>query len=145
VKDKYAGSHEFQSREEVLKTSSDRGFGLVFAAFCAIVAALSFYSGNHHWPWWLGTAAAFALLAYVWPDVLSPINRLWTKFGLLLFMVVSPVVLAIVFFLCIAPIGWMMRLAGKDFLRLRFEPNATTYWISREPPGPHPDSLKNQF
>jgi hypothetical protein len=59
--------------------------------------------------------------------------------------VISPIVLGIVFYLCIAPIGWIMRLVGKDPLRLRFEPDAETYWIAREPPGPRPETLKNQF
>jgi hypothetical protein len=59
--------------------------------------------------------------------------------------VISPVVLALIFFLCITPIGWIMRVAGKDTLRLRFEPDADTYWIARQPPGPPPDTLKNQF
>jgi Saxitoxin biosynthesis operon protein SxtJ len=143
--DKYRGSHEFQAREEELKTSSDRSFGLVFAAFCAIVAASSLYTGHHRWPWWLAAAAIFALLAYLRPDVLAPLNRLWTKLGLLLFTVISPIVLGIVFYACIAPIGWIMRLTGKDPLRLRFEPDAETYWIGRQPPGPRPETLKNQF
>ena len=145
MSDKYAGSHEFQPREAVLKTSSDRGFGLVFAGFCAIVATLSLYTGNHRWPWWLAAGAVFAMLAYVRPAILAPLNRLWTKLGLLLFKVISPIVLALIFFFCIAPIGWIIRLAGKDILRLRFEPDTDTYWISRQPPGPPPDTLKNQF
>jgi hypothetical protein len=63
----------------------------------------------------------------------------------LLFAVISPLVLAVIFFACIAPIGWIMRLAGKDPLRLRFEPDARTYWLTRQPPGPPADTLKNQF
>jgi saxitoxin biosynthesis operon SxtJ-like protein len=145
MNDKYRGSHEFLAREEELKASSDRGFGLVFAAFCAIVAALSLYTGSHRWPWWLAAAVIFALVAYVRPGVLAPLNRLWTKLGLLLFTVISPIVLGLIFFACVAPIGWIMRLTKKDPLRLRFEPEAGTYWIPREPPGPRPDTLKNQF
>ena len=145
MNDKYRGSHEFQGREEELKTSSDRGFGLVLAGFCAIVAASSLYTGHHRWPWWLAAAAIFALLAYLRPGVLAPLNRLWTKLGLLLFTVISPIVLGIVFYVCIAPIGWIMRLMGKDPLRLRFEPDAETYWIARQPLGPRPETLKNQF
>jgi hypothetical protein len=145
MNDKYRGSHEFQAREEVLKTSSDRGFGLVFAAFCAIVAALSLYNGQHRWPWWLAAAVVFALVAFLRPRLLGPLNRLWTKLGLLLFTVISPIVLGIVFFACIAPIGWIMRRMGKDPLRLRFEPAADTYWIARQPAGPRAETLKNQF
>jgi hypothetical protein len=143
--DKYRGSHEFQAREEELKASSDRGFGLVFAAFCAIVGSLSLYTGHHRWPWWLAAAVAFALVAWLRPGILAPLNRLWTKLGLLLFKVISPIALGIIFFACIAPLGWLMRLAGKDPMRLRFEPDAETYWVVRQPPGPRPDTLKNQF
>src|SRR5262249_42567848 len=135
MNDKYRGSHEFQARKEELKTSSDRSFGLVFAAFCAIVATSSLYTGHHRWPWWLAAAAIFALLAYLRPGLLAPLNRLWTKLGLLLFTVISPIVLGIIFFACVAPLGWIMRLAGKDPLRLRYEPDAMTYWILRQPPG----------
>ena len=67
---------------------------------------------------------------------LRPLNRLWLRFGLLLAAVVSPIVLALLFYLTIAPIGFMMRLAGKDPMRSRRDPNATSYWIRREPPGP---------
>jgi hypothetical protein len=145
VTDKYFGSHEIQQREEVLKTSTDRNFGLVLAACFGIFAGLSIYNGGARWPWWLALAALFAIMAQTCPRVLAPFNRLWTRFGLLLSAVVSPLALAVVFYLCIAPIGWILRLTGKDLLRLRFEPDAKSYWIPREPPGPPPGSLKNQF
>ena len=122
LKDKYRGSHELQAREEWLKAPSDRNFGCVFAAFCAIIVAVflstpAIIAG----PGGSQAAAIFALLAYLWPDILAPLNRLWTKLGVLLFTVISPIVLWIIFFTCVAPIGWIMRLAGKDPLRLRFE------------------------
>jgi hypothetical protein len=145
VKDKYFGSHELHAREEVVQASSDRGFGYVFSGFSALVAALSLYKGGTHWPYWLAAAALFALVAFLAPGLLAPLNRLWTKLGLILFAVVSPVVLAIVYYGCITPIGWLMRCTGKDPLRLRFEPERKSYWISREPPGPTPESLVNQF
>jgi hypothetical protein len=60
-------------------------------------------------------------------------------------MVISPLAMALVFYVCITPIGWLMRLTGKDPLRLQYEPDTKTYWIRRDPPGPAPDTLKNQF
>jgi hypothetical protein len=143
--DRYFGSHELLGREETVKSSSNRGFGYVFAAVCALVAALSWYHGGQRWGWWLAAAALFALAAILVPQWLAPLNRLWTRLGLLLAAVIGPAVMALVFYGCITPIGALMRLFGKDPLRLRYEPDAASYWIPREPPGPAPDTLKNQF
>ena len=145
MNDKFFGSHDIQSREEAVKSSSDRSFGVVFAVVFALIAALSWYNGGTHWHWWLSGAALFAVVTLAHPSLLAPLNRLWTKFGLLLAAVVSPVVLGLVFYLCITPIGFLMRLFGKDPMRLKLEPEAGTYWIRREPPGPPPESLKKQF
>ena len=145
MNDQYFGSHEHLGRKEALQASSDRGFGYVFAGFSVLVAALSLYQGGTHWPYWLAAAVVFALAAFLRPGLLAPLNRMWTKLGLILFAVVSPVVLAIVYYACITPIGWLMRLTGKDPLRLRFEPESESYWVSRQPPGPTPDSFMNQF
>ena len=146
MKDKYFGSHEISARKEAVKSSSDRSFGLVFAGFFALLAALGIYYGHtNRWPIWLGLAVVFALVAFAAPRILAPLNRLWTKFGLLLHTIISPIILAVLFFLCIAPIGLIMRMVGKDPLRLRMEPGAKSYWIVREPPGPEPESFKNQF
>src|SRR5262245_23347122 len=137
--------HESFHREANVKGSSDRSFGLVFAAFFAIVAALPLLFGAPLRWWALAVAGLFLLLALVAPAALAPLNRLWTKFGLLLHRVMSPVVLGVMFFLVITPIGLLMRLLGKDLLRLKFDRAAGSYWISREPPGPPPESLKDQF
>jgi hypothetical protein len=146
VKDKYFGSHEIAAREQVVKSSSDRSFGLVFAGFFALLALLGiYYRHNDRWPIWLSLAVVFAIIAFAAPRMLAPLNRLWTKFGLLLHTIITPIILAVLFFLCIFPIGLLMRMVGKDPLRLRLEPNARSYWILREPPGPEPESFKNQF
>lgn len=143
--DKYFGSHELQGRDEAVKSSSDRSFGYVFAAVFAFIASLSWYKSGAHWTWWLVAAVLFALIGWQRPHWLALLNRFWTKLGLLLAAVISPLVLAVLFYACIAPIGWLMRLVGKDPLRLHYEPDAKTYWIERDPPGPAPKTLKNQF
>jgi hypothetical protein len=143
MNDKYFGAHEFQAREEVVKISSERSFGLVFAAFFALLAALSLYQGGTRWYIWLPLAALFALLAYAAPRMLAPLNRLWAKFGHLLHTVTSPLLLAILF--CVTPIGFLMRLSGKDPMRRGFEPAENSYWIIRKPPGPSPETFKSQF
>ena len=71
--------------------------------------------------------------------------RLWTRFGLLIGMMVSPIVLGLLFILVVTPVGLMMRLTGKDPLRLRRESGVGSYWIVRHPPGPPGDSMGDQF
>jgi Saxitoxin biosynthesis operon protein SxtJ len=145
VTDKYFGAHEFQAREEVVKISSERGFGLVFAGFFALLGALSIYNGGERWHYWFALAALFAVLAYAAPRALAPLNRLWAKFGLLLHLIISPLILGILFYADVTPVGFMMRVTGKDPMRRKFEPAAKSYWIVREPPGPAPETFKNQF
>ena len=145
MKDKYFGAHEFQARKEEVKISSDRSFALVFAGLFALLGTLSVYHGGTRWYYWFPLAALFGVLAYIAPGVLAPLNRLWAKFGHLLHMIISPALLGILFYLCISPIGFLMRLVGKDPMRRKFEPTAKSYWIARAPPGPAPETFKNQF
>lgn len=137
--------HEDLSREEEVQGSSNRSFGLVFAAFCALMAGLGWWKGRPHAPYWTGAAVVFAALALARPALLAPLNRAWTRLGLLIFHVVNPVVMLLLYALAILPVGGVMRLLGKDPLRLRFEPEAESYWIPREPPGPAPETMKDQF
>jgi len=125
--------------------SSDRSFGLVFTAFFVLVGLLPLLHGHGMRPWALGLAVVFLLLALAAPATLAPANRAWTKFGLLLHNIVSPVALGILFYGVVTPTGLIMRLLGKDPLRLRFDHSANSYWIVRTPPGPDANSLKNQF
>lgn len=146
IKDKFFGSHELRARdEEQVKTSSNRSFGFVFAGFFTVLGALSLYEHGPRWPLWLTLAAVFFLTGWLLPAVLAPLNFAWTKLGLLLYTVISPIALGILFYLCLTLVGFLMRLSGKDPLRLRFAPNEKSYWIVRAPPGPSPESLKNQF
>lgn len=137
--------HENIRREHEVVGSSDRNFGLTFSAFFAILAGLSFWRAGERWPYWLGAAAAIALVALVVPKLLAPLNKAWTKLGLLLFKVVNPIVMFVLFAITIVPIGLIRRALGHDELNLRFDPQAASYWIPRDPPGPAPESMKNQF
>ncbi|MBS0593678.1 MAG: hypothetical protein JSR84_09440 [Proteobacteria bacterium] len=137
--------HESYQRHEEVRGSSDRAFGFVFAGVFAIIGLLPLILGGRLRLWAVGLAIAFAAVALVMPQLLAPANRLWTRFGLLLHRVVSPLALGIMFFVAITPTGLLMRLFGKDPLRLRFERDRPSYWIDRVPPGPAPQSLKDQF
>jgi hypothetical protein len=138
-------THEDFSRQEEIRPSSERSFGLVIAIFFLIV---TFWPLTRAEPirWWaLGMAAVFAALALLWAPALTPLNKAWTKIGILLYRTVSPVVMAILFYVTVTPIALLMRLLGKDPLRLRRDPKAGSYWIDRIPPGPAPESMKNQY
>jgi hypothetical protein len=137
--------HEDIRREHAVVGSSDRSFGLTFAVFFAIVAGLSWWREGERWPYFLAAALVSAVLALAVPKLLAPLNRAWTKLGLLLFRVVNPVVMFVLFAVTIVPIGLLRRAFGSDSLRLRFDPEADSYWIPRDPPGPAPDSMKRQF
>ena len=143
--DKYYGSHEHLTREDEVKSSSNRSFGLVFAACCFVVGALSWLSGHTHGPYWFAGSAAFLLVALTLPRSLGPFNRLWTKFGLLLGAVMAPVMLAAIFYVFVTPIGLLMRATGKDPLRLKLDPAATSYWIARDKVADAKTSFKNQY
>ena len=137
--------HERYTRAEEVAGSSDRAFGYVFAVIFAIVGfGRLMHGGAPRW-WAVGVAATILAAAVVWTRSLCPFNRLWLKFGLLLHHVVNPIVMGFLFYLVIAPMGIVMRLAGRDLLKIRRDPAAATYWIERTPPGPEPASMKHQF
>jgi hypothetical protein len=139
------GLHESFERESDIKSGSERTFGAVFAAVFALIGFWPLLAGSGPRPWALALGALFAAAAFLVPRALKPLNRLWFRFGLLLHRIVSPVVMALLFYLTVTPIALLMRIAGKDPLRLKFERNAKSYWIERAPPGPAPETMRNQF
>jgi Saxitoxin biosynthesis operon protein SxtJ len=138
-------THEDFSRQEDIKPSSDRSFGLVIATFFLIITFWPLIHAEAVRWWALAVAAAFAVVALVWTAALAPLNKCWTKLGILLYRIVSPIVLGLLFYVTVTPIALIMRLLGKDPLRLRRDPDAASYWIDRTPPGPGPESMTNQF
>jgi hypothetical protein len=131
--------------DEVVVGPSDRNFGFTMAAVSALIGLLGLYKGSSHAPIWLGIAVVFAGLTLWRPQSLSLANRAWLKLGLLMYRVVNPVVMAILFFGAILPIGLAMRLFGKDFLRLARDASAPTYWLPRSDPRPPSESMRQQF
>lgn len=138
-------SHEDLSRNQEVEGSSDRSFGLVFAGVSLLIAAWPLWHGATPRWWALGLAVAFAVVAVMKPTLLAGLNRRWSKLGVLLGKLVSPIALGVLFFFVFVPIGALMRIAGKDTLRLKRDGKTASYWIARRPPGPPPDSMTNQY
>jgi len=132
-------------RDEPAHGSSDRGFGLVFTGVFLVIGLAPLLHDRPMRIWSLAVAAAFLAVALVRASLLAPLNRLWTRFGLLLHKVVNPIVMGAIFYVAITPFGLVMRLFGKDPLRRGFDRTAASYWIDRTPPGPSPQSMSNQF
>lgn len=144
-RDQKSATHEVFAREENIVAGSDRSFGFVMAGAFALLSALNGWHMGRIWPWTTGLAALFLMAALVRPAILNPLNRVWLKFGLLLHKVVNPIIMGLLFFGTVLPTGLVMRALGKDLLRLKREPDADSYWIVRTPPGPAPETMKDQF
>jgi hypothetical protein len=138
-------SHEVFFRDEKVVAGSDRSFGLVMAAALAAVTSLNAWHLGRLWPWTGGLAALLLAAALLRPAILHPLNLIWLKFGLLLHRVVNPVLMALIFYGTVLPTGLVMRMMGKDLLRLKRQPGADSYWIVRKPPGPSPETMRDQF
>ena len=138
-------THETRQRTEDVKLGSERAFGIVFTVVFAVIALWPLIGGAGPRIWALAIAAAFLAASLIRPRVLRPLNLLWFRFGMLLHRIISPVILGLMFYVSVTPIALIMRVLGKDPLRLKFDRDAETYWLKRDPPGPEPDSLKNQF
>lgn len=140
-----ASLHERFDREESVRGSSDRSFGLVFAVALAVIGGLRLWGGRAGAGWWLAASVLVLAVALVKPRLLGPFNRLWLRLGLAMYAVVNPVVMAILFYGCVTPIGLLMRALGKNPLRLRPERDVASYWIRRAPSEPVPDTMRRQF
>lgn len=138
-------AHEDFHREEAQSLPSNRSFGLIFAVVFLLIGGIPALR-KHDPRWWaLAVSTAFLLLGLMQSPLLTPLNRLWMRFGLLLHRFISPVILGLVFAVSVIPVGLVLRWLGKDPMRRRWEPDASSYWIPRTPPGPAPESMKNQF
>ena len=113
------------------KIGSNRSFGIIFSIFLSIVGLWPLMSSNSPRLWALIVALIFLILGLLNSKLLTPLNKLWIKFGELLGKIISPIVMGIVYFFVVTPIGMFMRLNKKDLLKLKFSED-NSYWIKRE-------------
>ncbi len=124
---------------------SDRAFGVVFTILFLVIGAWPLIRDGRPRLWAFGIAALFLLAALAVPKVLAPLNRLWMAFGLLLGKVISPIMLFLVYVIAVVPTGLILRLRGKDPLNRRFDREAASYWVHRNPPGKPDETMGRQF
>ena len=124
-----------------IKIGSNRSFGIVFFVVFLIIAIYPLINGDELRLWSLIISIVFLFLGLVNSKILNPLNKLWFKFGIFLGKIISPLVMGIIFFLVVTPIGLIMRLLNKDLLNLKFN-NNNTYWIEKTEPK---SNMKNQF
>ena len=122
-------------------TSSNKSFGIVFFIVFLLVAIYPLINNSEIRIWSLITAVIFLILGLTNSKVLTPLNKLWFKFGLLIGKIVSPLIMGIIFFLVVTPTAFIMRMIGKDLLNLKFN-DKKTYWIEKKGPK---SKMKNQF
>ncbi len=124
-----------------IKLPSNRNFGVVFFFVFLLIALYPLtYSGGIT-KWSIAISLIFLILGLLNSKILTPLNKLWFKFGIILGKIISPLVMGIIFFLVVTPIGLTMRILGKDLLNLKFNKNKS-YWIEKNGPK---SKMKNQF
>lgn len=138
------GEHHESFRRAEHPAGSDRAFGLVMAAACGVFGLAPLRHGDAPRAPLLVAAGVFLAVALTAPRMLRPLNLAWTRLGMVLQRVTTPLLLAIVFFAVITPMAVVMRMRGRDPLRRRADPAARTYWIDRPPPA-SAESLRRQF
>src|SRR3984885_209826 len=139
-----SATHEDFGREVHGRGPSDRNFGFVFTAAFIF---LGVWPLRHHRPiriWWLVAAAVFLVVTLIRPSVLHPLNRIWTRPGILLGRIVSPVGTGLLFFRVFTPVALILRWSGKHILHPAQSPDAETNWVACEGAEVKPD-LATQF
>ncbi len=124
-----------------IKIGSNRSFGIVFFIVFFLIALYPLTYGEEIRLWSLIISLFFLFLGLINSKILNPLNKLWFKFGIFLGKVISPIIMGIIFFFVVTPIGLIMRIFGKDVLNLKFSKNKT-YWIEKSGPK---SKMKNQF
>ena len=124
-----------------IKISSNRSFGIVFFIVFLLIAIYPFLEGNDLRIWSLLISFVFLIFGLINSKILTPLNKIWFKFGLFLGKIISPLIMGFIFFIVVTPIGIIMRLLRKDLLNLKYN-QKKTYWIDKTGPK---SKMKNQF
>ena len=124
-----------------VKISSNRSFGIVFFAVFLLIALYPLTYSEEIRVWSVIISLIFLVLGLLNSKILTPLNKVWFKFGILLGKIISPIIMGIIFFLVVTPIGLLMRLLGKDLINLKYN-NNKSYWIEKKGPK---SKMKNQF
>ena len=124
-----------------VKTSSNRSFGIVFFIVFLLIALYPLTYNEEIRIWSIIISLIFLILGLLNSKILAPLNKLWFKFGIFIGKIISPLIMVIIFFLVVTPIGLIMRLLGKDVLNLKYN-NSQSYWIEKNGPK---SKMKNQF
>jgi hypothetical protein len=124
-----------------IKIGSNRSFGIVFFIVFLLISIYPLINNENVRIWSLVISLIFLVLGILNSNILSPLNKLWFKFGIFLGKIISPIIMGIIFFLVVTPIGLIMRLIGKDVLNLKYSDNKS-YWIEKTGPK---SKMKNQF
>jgi hypothetical protein len=142
---KQQGFHEDFGREQLPEPGSTRSFAITMAIVLGLAGLFLLAKTQVTAFILLFIAAVLLALELLWSRALEPLNWLWFKLGMLMARVVSPLVMAVIFFGVVTPIGLVRRLGGADSLRLKRDPAVDSWWQEREPPGPDPKQLPRQF
>ena len=124
-----------------IKISSNKSFGIVFFVFFLIISVYPIFKNGDLRVWSLVLSVIFLVLGLLNSSILSPLNKLWFKFGIFLGNIIGPIIMGIIFFLVVTPTAFIMRILGKDLLNLKYNKNKS-YWIEKEGPK---SKMKNQF
>ena len=124
-----------------VKISSNKSFGIVFFIVFFLISIYPLVNSESIRIWSLIVSLIFLILGLINSKILTPLNKLWFKFGLFLGKIISPIIMAVIFFLVVTPIGFLMRIFGKDVLNLKYNSNKS-YWIKKSGPK---SKMKNQF
>jgi len=125
-----------------LKVSSEKSFGIILAILFFLIGLYPLLGLGEVRLWSLILAVILILVAFLKPGMLSLPNKLWFKFGIVLGAILSPIIMTLIYFIAVIPTGIIMKLLGKDILRLKLDKKSNSYWIQRNQPV---GSMRKQF